>query len=102
MKTLREMSLYAVVKFGVGTREDLPDKLPGELRDMEERIGLDIGGDYYYWFVPPCHMPSFQFQLNVGWARGEWSFVMWVRGSPSVHQYTMQIRAGRRNQLGHE
>ena len=95
MRTLREMSKSVVIKFGLQPRKDLPDSLPEELDSMEERIRLDITGDYYAdYHIQDQHAC----EVNLNWSSGEWSFVLRHYGV----QHEAQLRAGRRTYLGYE
>ena len=45
MSTLRQLCKYAIFKFGIVPRVDLPDKLPCELKSMELKVKLILIGN---------------------------------------------------------
>jgi hypothetical protein len=71
MKSLRELAKTAVVKHGVGQRDQLPENLQKELEKVEEAVRSSITGQMFYQFyvVRPI-------EFDIGWNNGTWRFIM--------------------------
>ena len=56
---IREIAKMAVIKHGVGPREELTNTLPEELAEMEEIIMIDmVGNNYYEYYRGPGPLSS--------------------------------------------
>ena len=99
METLRELSMAAVVKFGVHPRMDLPDGLPTELVAKENEIQWYLTGRFHsHGGVLGFDDIEMFWDWRKDWDSGEewreWRFVMHGQTTDKT-----TIRAGRRNHL---
>ena len=100
MKTLRDLAKYAVVKYGMGPRHELPGTLLQELEIVEKQIRLNLTGNYYsdIW-----HRGDQSIEFNIGWKHGNWMLTLrepWNMSGQRNRYESVIIRAGRKNVLG--
>ena len=92
MKTLREISKMAVIKFDIA-RDQLPDVLMKEIEVMESKINTELTGKYDKM---QRRCSGSYHRIEIGWSNGEWNLGITRRKEVS----TLKIRAGMTNYLG--
>ena len=94
--TLRGLCKVFIFKFGIEPRSQIPIGLLSEINDMDMATRLDISGrNYTDYHIPQQHAC----EISLEWFSGEWTITMHHhQGSNQVQQ----LRAGRRNYMGHE
>ena len=86
MKTLEEIAVMTIIKFGLPFREFLPKKLSARIDAIEGRIRRTMTGTNYYEFYKTMNDQEF----DISWKQGTWTFVQ--RGLYEYDEYYDQKR----------
>ena len=91
MRSLKELSKMAVVKYGKWGEEELPETLVEEVTKLEDTIRMSMTGHHYYEYY---RRETSSMEFGMSWTYGCWSFTLkksWQESQPILRT---DIRAG--------
>ena len=92
MKTLQEMAVLTILKFGIRYKEIVPTLIQHEIDTVERTIRNSLtGSEYYeYYRVKDC------LEFDISWRHGTWTFVQRdLYEDNDYDQRTVRIQAGK-------
>ena len=92
MKTLQEMAILTILKFGIRYKEIVPTLLQNEIDTVEHTIRRSLTGSdcYEYFRVKQC------LEFDISWRHGIWTFVQRDLFEDNHYdQRTIHIQAGK-------
>ena len=92
MKTLQEIAVSKIIRFGISSRETLPVELQNEIESVEDTIRRRLTGYNYF----ECYRANSILEFDMSWNQGTWTFVQ--RGlfkDDEYDQRTVHIKAGK-------
>ena len=88
MKTLKELAMLAVLKFGLGSEECIPASVHKELEQMEVTIRADMTGRGYHEYYVEGSL-----EFDIDWSEGCWSFLLRKRVENRWTEISAEIKA---------
>ena len=91
MKTLQEMAVLTILKFGIRYKEIVPTLIQNEIGTVERMIRSSLTGSEYY----ECYRVKDCLEFDISWRHGAWTFVHRdLYEENDYDQRTVRIQAG--------
>ena len=92
MKTLQEMAVLTILKFGIRYKEIVPTLIQNEIGTVKRMIRSSLTGSEYY----ECYRVKDCLEFDISWRHGAWTFVHRdLYEENDYDQRTVRIQAGK-------